>query len=105
MASCPLLVLMLAMATNPLIWFFAIIGVVNGRGRFSIRTLLIVTTIVAAMLGGLAVLGRAIVAADRAAVKQAYLNGRISLETARNSTGEDVDRWPKPQENTTVTEQ
>jgi hypothetical protein len=79
------------LATSP--WAY------RSRWRFSIRTLLIVTTVMAALLGGLVAFDRAMVAADRVNVKEAYMAGRISLDVARNYTDEDVDRWPKPYEN------
>ena len=66
MASSPLvfLVFRLAMATNPLIWLFAILRLTNNRGRFSVRTLLVAMTMVALLLGVAACVGRLLSSQD-----------------------------------------
>ncbi len=68
----------------------------QNRWRFSVRTLLIATAVVAVLLGGLAAFDRAMVAHDRILIKQLYMAGTMSLDVARKYTDEDVDRWPEP---------
>jgi hypothetical protein len=52
MASFPFLaILLLGFASNPLIWFFAIMYLANDHWRFSLRSVLILTTFAAVAMG------------------------------------------------------
>jgi hypothetical protein len=51
MQSIPVLMLLLAFASNPLLWFFGIMKLAQNYPRFSLRALLIAMTVMAALLG------------------------------------------------------
>jgi hypothetical protein len=64
--------------------------------RFSLRQLFILTTILSVLLGAWLWFSCAKGKAQRDAVREAYMQGRITLEEARNRVGDAVDTWPHP---------
>jgi hypothetical protein len=64
--------------------------------RTGLRGSLVAVVIVAALIGGFYWYSHLAFLADRSAVRAAYMEGRLTREEARRSTGEDVDQWPEP---------
>jgi hypothetical protein len=69
--------------------------------QFRLRHVFYAITVVALILGGWIWYGVALKNAHRDAVREAYTQGRITLEQARDRVGNEVDRWPhRPQDGT-----
>ncbi len=59
--------------------------------QFSLRSLLIATAVIASLIGFLVWLPKAMREADRKAYRNAYTQGLITRESARDILGDEVD--------------
>jgi hypothetical protein len=62
--------------------------------RYSLRRLFITIAIIAGVLGGCTWFSTKLREARIDAVRKAYLDGRMTLEEARENVGDRVDFWP-----------
>jgi hypothetical protein len=63
--------------------------------QFRLRHIFYAITFVALILGGLVWYSVALRSAQRDAVREAYMQGRMTLKQAREYVGDEVDRWPR----------